>query len=147
VDEDTVGTRLRAVRFQRGMSLHDVEVASGGDVKASILGAYERGERGISVARVQRLADLYDVPLDLVIPFDLDARQQALRRSAEQMLANVVQALPRPCVVTEDGRIVEVEPMGSAGLLWRKAGVPPREFGTVVVDFDAVADDYERARR
>jgi transcriptional regulator with XRE-family HTH domain len=35
-----------------------------------VLGAYERGERAISVPRLQRLAKLYDVPVDQLLPPD-----------------------------------------------------------------------------
>ena len=38
-----VGLRLRAVRRQKRMSLHDVEVGSTKEFKASVLGAYELG--------------------------------------------------------------------------------------------------------
>ena len=38
------------------------------EFKASVLGAYERGERAISVPRLQRLAKLYDVPVDQLLP-------------------------------------------------------------------------------
>jgi hypothetical protein len=40
------------------------------EFKASVLGAYERGERAISVPRLQRLAKLYDVPVDQLLPND-----------------------------------------------------------------------------
>ena len=33
-----------------------------------MLGAYERGERSISVPRLQRLADFYQVPVDQLLP-------------------------------------------------------------------------------
>ena len=52
-----VGERLRAIRRQKGLSLHDVEARSSLEFKASVLGAYERGERAISVPRLLRLAD------------------------------------------------------------------------------------------
>ena len=51
-----VGERLRAIRRQKGLSLHDVEARSTLEFKASVLGAYERGERAISVPRLLRLA-------------------------------------------------------------------------------------------
>jgi transcriptional regulator with XRE-family HTH domain len=51
-----VGERLRSIRRQKGLSLHDVEARSGHEFKASVLGAYERGERAISVPRLIRLA-------------------------------------------------------------------------------------------
>lgn len=38
------------------------------EFKASVLGAYERGERSISVPRLERLARLYQVPVDHLLP-------------------------------------------------------------------------------
>jgi transcriptional regulator with XRE-family HTH domain len=67
-----VGDRLRQVRQRRRLSLHGVETLSSKEFKASVLGAYERGERIISVARLQRLAVLYDVPVDALLPLPVD---------------------------------------------------------------------------
>ena len=63
-----VGDRLRAIRRQKRLSLQDVEAASSQEFKASVLGAYERGERAISVPRLQRLARFYSVPVDQLLP-------------------------------------------------------------------------------
>jgi transcriptional regulator with XRE-family HTH domain len=85
-----VGERLRAIRRQKRLSLHDVEAASDAEFKASVLGAYERGERSISVPRLHRLAGFYDVPVDQLLPSDdesgevIDITDRALARSAEQ---------------------------------------------------------------
>lgn len=38
-----------------------------------MLGAYERGERAISVPRLQRLAKFYNVPVDQLLPKDAGA--------------------------------------------------------------------------
>jgi transcriptional regulator with XRE-family HTH domain len=65
-----VGTRLRAIRRQKRLSLQDVEASSVQEFKASVLGAYERGERAISVPRLQRLARFYRVPVDQLLPGD-----------------------------------------------------------------------------
>jgi transcriptional regulator with XRE-family HTH domain len=65
-----VGTRLRAIRRQKRLSLQDVEASSAQEFKASVLGAYERGERAISVPRLQRLARFYRVPVDQLLPGD-----------------------------------------------------------------------------
>lgn len=65
-----VGDRLRAIRKQKDLSLQDVEQASREEFKASVLGAYERGERAISVPRLQRLARFYNVPVDRLLPGD-----------------------------------------------------------------------------
>ncbi len=69
-----VGARLRAMRKQMRLSLQAVEAMSEQEFKASVLGAYERGERAISVPRLQRLARLYDVPVDQLLPPDDDAQ-------------------------------------------------------------------------
>lgn len=63
-----VGERLRQVRQRRRLTLHGVERLSAREFKASVLGAYERGERVISVARLQRLSVLYDVAVDALLP-------------------------------------------------------------------------------
>lgn len=63
-----VGERLRAIRRQKRLSLQDVEASSGQEFKASVLGAYERGERAISVPRLERLARFYNVPVDQLLP-------------------------------------------------------------------------------
>jgi transcriptional regulator with XRE-family HTH domain len=67
---EKVGGRLRAIRRQKRLSLQDVEAASSQEFKASVLGAYERGERAISVPRLQRLARFYRVPVDQLLPGD-----------------------------------------------------------------------------
>ena len=67
-----VGERLRAIRKQKGLSLQEVEGASNQEFKASVLGAYERGERAISVPRLQRLARFYNVPVDQLLPREAD---------------------------------------------------------------------------
>ena len=73
---ESVGERLRNVRFQKGLSLHDVEVTSNQEFKASVLGAYERGERSISVPRLHRLARFYGVPVDQLLPRNLDGDEE-----------------------------------------------------------------------
>jgi transcriptional regulator with XRE-family HTH domain len=63
-----VGERLRVIRRQKHMSLQEVEADSEQEFKASVLGAYERGERAISVPRLARLAAFYKVPVDQLLP-------------------------------------------------------------------------------
>jgi transcriptional regulator with XRE-family HTH domain len=63
-----VGERLRVIRRQKRLSLQEVEATSGDEFKASVLGAYERGERAISVPRLERLAKFYNVPVDQLLP-------------------------------------------------------------------------------
>jgi transcriptional regulator with XRE-family HTH domain len=64
----SLGVRLRAARRQRGWSLGEVESYTGGEFKASVVGAYERGERALSVQRLVRLAEIYVVPPADLLP-------------------------------------------------------------------------------
>jgi transcriptional regulator with XRE-family HTH domain len=73
-----VGARLRSVRKQKGLSLQDVEAQSDLEFKASVLGAYERGERAISVPRLQRLARFYAVPVDRLLPDEMGSMSRVV---------------------------------------------------------------------
>src|ERR1700737_2324138 len=75
-----VGERLRNIRRQQGLSLQAVEATSDREFKASVLGAYERGERIISVLRLQRLARFYAVPVDQLLPRDTSPMPSLPRR-------------------------------------------------------------------
>lgn len=68
-----LGQRLRASRRHRGWSLGDVETETEGEFKASVVGAYERGERAISVQRFARLSEIYGTPASELLPVAADA--------------------------------------------------------------------------
>jgi transcriptional regulator with XRE-family HTH domain len=61
--EALCAARLRALRRSKGFTLHECEELSHGEFKAVVLGSYERGTRAISLARLDRLAELFEVPL------------------------------------------------------------------------------------
>ncbi len=63
-----LGVRLRRIRHQQGMSLADVQARSDGRWKAVVIGAYERGDRAITIGRLQELAEFYGVPLVDLLP-------------------------------------------------------------------------------
>lgn len=65
---ELVGARLRSIRRQLGLSLQDVQRRTKGEFKAAVLGAYERGERSLSVPRLRRLAQVYGVPITHMLP-------------------------------------------------------------------------------
>jgi transcriptional regulator with XRE-family HTH domain len=67
---EEVGKRLRSIRKQRGLSLQDVQRVSDREFKAAVLGAYERGERSLSMPRLQRLATFFGVPVAQMLPQD-----------------------------------------------------------------------------
>ena len=67
-----VGARLRSLRKQRGLTLQQVEVLSSKRLKGSLLAAYERGDRNISVSRLHQIAMLYAVPVTQLLPEEVD---------------------------------------------------------------------------
>ncbi len=91
-----IGEKLRLARRMRDLSLQDVARLSEGEFKSSVLGAYERGERSLSVQRLTRLAELLEVPVTVLIPgpsesfrrtvqLDLAAAEQLDQQQAEVM--------------------------------------------------------------
>ena len=90
-DDDYVlalGARIRAVRVQQQMSLQQAAAASGGIVTASLLGAYERGERRVSVHRLQQLAEVYGVAVDQLLPAT-SSRTIDVRTAEEKVRLNL----------------------------------------------------------
>ena len=70
----SLGLRLRSARRQRGWSLGELESYTGGEFKASVVGAYERGERALSVQRLVRLAEVYAVSAAELLPMTTSDR-------------------------------------------------------------------------
>jgi len=77
-----VGERLRQIRQQKKLSLSEVENATNQEFKASVMGAYERGERMISVPRLERLANFYCVSVDQLLPRDKQREGDTQSQSA-----------------------------------------------------------------
>jgi transcriptional regulator with XRE-family HTH domain len=57
-----LGGVLRDMRTKRGFTLRETATRSAGIFKASVLAAYERGERSISLERFHALAGVYEIP-------------------------------------------------------------------------------------
>ena len=76
-----VGDRLRVIRKQKRLSLQEVEAQSAQEFKASVLGAYERGERALSVPRLDRLAQFYNVPIEQLLPREVTGMEAAALES------------------------------------------------------------------
>jgi len=63
-----LGARLREVRAGQNLTLRGVEELSRGRFTAANLGAYERGDRAISVQGLAELAQFYGVPILDLLP-------------------------------------------------------------------------------
>ena len=63
-----LGSRLRAIRQQQGLTLQQVEEQSEGRWKAVVVGSYERGDRAVSVAKLAELSEFYNVPVSELLP-------------------------------------------------------------------------------
>jgi transcriptional regulator with XRE-family HTH domain len=120
-----VGDRMRAIRRQRGLSLHDVERVSGDEFKASVLGAYERGERAISVPRLERLATVYQVPAEQFLPRDDPGR--------------IVETPASPALVIDMSRLSDLsgEPFGALARFVRSIQIQRTEVALRMVQLRA----------
>ena len=64
---ELVSSRVRAIRIAKGLTLHEVEVASKRRIRAVVLGSYERGDRTLSVRMAIVIAQFYGVPLSYLL--------------------------------------------------------------------------------
>ena len=66
MNEDSLGTTLRAMRTARGLSLAQVAKSTG--ISRSLLSLIETGRSDITIGRLTRLALLYDIRLAELVP-------------------------------------------------------------------------------
>lgn len=81
-----LGSRLRAIRNQQGLSLQGVEDKSDGKWKAVVVGSYERGDRAVTVQRLSELAAFYGVPAAELLP---DPRPSAAESSVDKIVLDL----------------------------------------------------------
>src|SRR5256885_2273630 len=126
MSEAMVGERLRSIRRQKGLSLHDVEARSGMEFKASVLGAYERGERAISVPRLLRLAEIYQVPGDQLLPRISDVDVERTQHDATLEAGSTLPLGRRPDPAAPEASVLSRYP-GTFQLQHQAstAGLPP----------------------
>jgi transcriptional regulator with XRE-family HTH domain len=81
-----LGSRLRAIRQQQGLTLQQVEELSEGKWKAVVVGSYERGDRAVSVAKLAELGEFYNVPVSELLPKEDITQSQSTPLSGKVML-------------------------------------------------------------
>jgi transcriptional regulator with XRE-family HTH domain len=104
VTSASIGRTLRSSRRNRRLTLADVARRSDGEFKPSTLGAYERGERSIPLARLSRLATIYGMPANALFlasqPVDidlvrLDELQESRHRTTDGIVVNTARFASR----------------------------------------------------
>ena len=83
-----LGSRLRAIRQQQGLSLQGVEQKSNGRWKAVVIGSYERGDRAVTVQRLSELADFYGVPIEHFLP-EVEESQRSTGDGASRLVIDL----------------------------------------------------------
>jgi transcriptional regulator with XRE-family HTH domain len=81
-----LGSRLRAIRQQQGLTLQQVEELSQGKWKAVVVGSYERGDRAVSVAKLAELGEFYNVPVSELLPKEEATQGHATAAAGRVML-------------------------------------------------------------
>lgn len=61
IDSNEIRVRIRQLRRERGLTLLAFEKLSEGRIRAVVLGAYERGDRAMSLNKVIEIADVFGV--------------------------------------------------------------------------------------
>jgi transcriptional regulator with XRE-family HTH domain len=59
----SIAGRIRRLRKARGWTLAEAEKRSHGQLKAVVIGSYERGDRSMSIDRAIEIANLFSIPL------------------------------------------------------------------------------------
>ena len=91
-----LGSRLRAIRQQQGLTLQQVEEISNGKWKAVVVGSYERGDRAVSVAKLAELSEFYNVPVSELLPKEEMAAATAAAVSGPGRVMLDLRKLSRP---------------------------------------------------
>ena len=78
---DQIRGRIRQLRREKGLTLLECEIQSRGRIRAVVLGAYERGDRSMSLKKVIEIAELFEVPLAYLIATELHPEESQIAGS------------------------------------------------------------------
>lgn len=92
-----VGARLRSIRRSRSLSLSDVEHLSQGELKAVVLGSYERGSRNLTIKRAIEIARIYNIPVAEI----LSEKSGAVSTTVPRLMLDI-RALQRGAVIESE---------------------------------------------
>ena len=97
--EDSLGTSLRAIRTARGLSLAQVAKATG--ISRSLLSLIETGRSDITIGRLSRLAQLYELRLAELVPEPRHPDPIVVRADDRQLLRYTAEAIDVEVLVPE----------------------------------------------
>jgi transcriptional regulator with XRE-family HTH domain len=92
-----VGARLRSIRRSRSLSLSEVEHLSQGELKAVVLGSYERGSRNLTIKRAIEIARIYNIPVAEI----LSEKSGAVSTTVPRLMLDI-RALQRGAVIESE---------------------------------------------
>jgi transcriptional regulator with XRE-family HTH domain len=64
---ERIRIRIRQLRRERGLTLRDFEEKSGGRIRAIVMGAYERGDRSVSLGKLIEISKVFGIELSHLI--------------------------------------------------------------------------------
>jgi transcriptional regulator with XRE-family HTH domain len=99
MDEDSLGTTLRTIRTARGLSLAQVAKATG--ISRSLLSLIETGRSDITIGRLTRLAQLYELRLAELVPEPRHPDPIIVRADDRQLLRYTAEAIDVEVLVPE----------------------------------------------
>jgi transcriptional regulator with XRE-family HTH domain len=97
--DDSLGTPLRRIRTARGLSLAQVAKATG--ISRSLLSLIETGRSDITIGRLTRLAQLYELRLAELVPEPRHPDPIVVRANDRQVLRYTAEAIDVELLVPE----------------------------------------------
>lgn len=64
---ERIRIRIRGLRRERGLTLREFEEKSGGRIRAIVMGAYERGDRSMSLGKLIEISKVFGIELSHLI--------------------------------------------------------------------------------
>jgi DNA-binding transcriptional MerR regulator/quercetin dioxygenase-like cupin family protein len=145
--EMTMGSRIRAARTSRGLTLADL--AGGAGISRSFLSALERGENPISPGTLSRIADQLELPMSAFTPNvgPIERVMRAPDRPKTQMAEGVYwEELATPGHALEPALLI-VAPGGSSGGAYARPGEVFLTLLAGQLAFEIGADGFEMVHR
>jgi transcriptional regulator with XRE-family HTH domain len=105
VSENALGAKLREVRKARGLSLADVAEATG--VSRSLLSLIETGRSDITIGRLSRLAQLYELRLADLMPEPRNPDPIVVRGNDRPVLHYVAEGIDVEVLAPEGPRTMQ----------------------------------------